>query len=201
MSGTQTRAAARPDDAVTLPPETRRALTALIIGGMAAVLDTTIVSIALPTLVHALHSTVAQVQWVSTGYLLALGVAIPLVGWGQARFGGKRLWMAALTLFVAGSALCALSWNADSLIAFRVVQGLGAGLIFPLMQTLAMRAAASVPGGTGSFGRVVATVSLPIAVGPILGPVLGGVILSRLDWRWLFLVNVPVCAVGLYLAR
>jgi EmrB/QacA subfamily drug resistance transporter len=165
------------------------------------VLDTTIVSIALNSLVHALHSSVAEIQWVSTGYLLALGVVIPVVGWGQARFGGKRLWMAALTLFVAGSALCATAWNAESLIAFRVLQGVGAGMIFPLMQTLAMQTARAAPGGSNSSsGRVVATVSLPIAAGPILGPVLGGVILNWLDWRWLFLVNVPVCAVGLYLA-
>ena len=193
--------ASGPEAPASLPPETRRALTALIIGGVAAVLDTTIVAIALNSLVHALHSSVAEIQWVSTGYLLALGVVIPVVGWGQARFGGKRLWMAALTLFVVSSALCATAWNAESLIAFRVLQGVGAGMIFPLMQTLAMQIArAAQGGGNSSSGRVVATVSLPIAAGPILGPVLGGVILNWLDWRWLFLVNVPVCAVGLYLA-
>jgi EmrB/QacA subfamily drug resistance transporter len=189
-----------PQASAALPPETKRALTALIIGGIAAVLDTTIVSIALYTLVGALHSTVSQIQWVSTGYLLALGVVIPVVGWAQARFGGKRLWMAALIIFVTGSALCTVAWNADSLIAFRVLQGAGAGMIFPLMMTLAMGAARSVPGGGSSLGRVTATVSLPMAVGPILGPVLGGVILNWLSWRWLFLINVPVCAVGLYLA-
>jgi EmrB/QacA subfamily drug resistance transporter len=204
MSETETRPGtgqeAGPQAPTPLPPETKRALTALIIGGVAAVLDTTIVSIALHTLVGALHSTVNQIQWVSTGYLLALGVVIPVVGWGQARFGGKRLWMAALTIFVTGSALCSVAWNADSLIAFRVLQGAGAGMIFPLMMTLAMRAARSVPGGGNSLGRVTATVSLPIAVGPILGPVLGGVILNWLSWRWLFLINVPVIAAGLYLA-
>ncbi|HXP56547.1 MAG TPA: MDR family MFS transporter [Streptosporangiaceae bacterium] len=183
-----------------LPLATKRTLTALIIGGVAAVLDTTIVSIALHTLVSSLHSTVSQIQWVSTGYLLALGVVIPVVGWAQARYGGKRLWMAALTIFVAGSALCSVAWNADSLIAFRVLQGAGAGMLFPLMMTLAMRAARSVPGGGSSLGRVTATVSLPIALGPILGPVLGGVILNWLSWHWLFLINVPICAVGLYLA-
>jgi EmrB/QacA subfamily drug resistance transporter len=194
------QAMSQAETATALPPETKRALTALIIGAVAAVLDTTIVSIALRTLVGALHSTVSQIQWVSTGYLLALGVVIPVVGWAQARFGGKRLWMAALIIFVAGSALCSVAWNADSLIAFRVLQGAGAGMIFPLLMTLAMRAARSVPGGTSSLGRVTATVSLPIAVGPILGPVLGGVILNWFSWRWLFLINVPVCAVGLYLA-
>jgi EmrB/QacA subfamily drug resistance transporter len=189
--------AAGPAGAGTLPPETKRALIALIIGGMAAVLDTTIVSIALHTLVSALHSTVGEIQWVSTGYLLALGVVIPVVGWAQARFGGKRLWLAALLIFVGGSALCSAAWNADSLIAFRVLQGAGAGMLFPLMMTLAMRAARSVG---GPLGRVTATVSLPIALGPILGPIIGGVILNWLSWRWLFLVNVPICAVGLVLA-
>src|ERR1700761_4053387 len=196
----QAPAAPAPRGPATLPPETKRALTALIVGGLAAILDTTIVSIALRTLVGALHSTVDQIQWVSTGYLLALGVVIPVVGWAQARFGGKRLWLTALVVFVAGSALCSAAWNADSLIAFRVLQGAGAGAIFPLMMTLAMRAARSVPGGGSSLGRVTATVSLPIAAGPILGPVLGGVILNWLSWRWLFLINVPVIAVGLILA-
>jgi len=111
----------RTDAPAAIPPETKRALTALIIGGLAAILDTTIVSIALRTLVGALHSTINQIQWVSTGYLLALGVVIPVVGWAQARFGGKRLWMTALVVFVAGSVLCSVAWDADSLIAFRVL--------------------------------------------------------------------------------
>src|ERR1700743_299509 len=159
---TTTTAPAAP---AALPPQTKRALTALIIGAVAAVLDTTIVSIALHTLVGALHSTVNQIQWVSTGYLLALGVVIPVVGWAQARFGGKRLWMAALIIFVGGSALCSVAWNADRLIGLRAAEGAGAGMIFPLLMTLAMRAARSVPGGSSSLGRVTATVSLPIALG------------------------------------
>src|SRR6201986_758530 len=151
---TTTTAPAAP---AALPPQTKRALTALIIGGVAAVLDTTIVSIALHTLVGALHSTVSQIQWVSTGYLLALGVVIPVVGWDQALLGGKRFWLGPLTIFVTGSVLCSLAWNADSLIAFRVVQGAGAGAIFPLMMPLARRAARTVG---GPLGRVTATVSL-----------------------------------------
>jgi EmrB/QacA subfamily drug resistance transporter len=103
--------------------------------------------------------------------------------------------MAALVLFVVGSVLCALSWNDASLIGFRLLQGFAAGLIFPLMQTLGVRAA----GGRAS-SNLIAMVSLPLALGPILGPVIGGVILSWLSWRWLFLVNVPVIAVGLVLA-
>jgi EmrB/QacA subfamily drug resistance transporter len=183
------------DAATKLSPQVRNALLALIVGGIAAILDSTMVTLALHTLVGTLHSSDGTIQWVTTGYLLAMAVAIPITGWAESRWGGKRVWMAALVLFVVGSALCAVSWNDASLIGFRMLQGFGAGLIFPLMQTLAVRAA----GGHVST-RLMAAVSLPIALGPILGPVIGGVILNWLSWRWLFLVNVPVIAVGLLLA-
>jgi EmrB/QacA subfamily drug resistance transporter len=178
-----------------LPRQVRNALLALIVGGIAAILDSTMVTLALHTLVVTLHSSDGMIQWVTTGYLLAMAVAIPVTGWAESRWGGKRVWMAALVLFVAGSVLSALAWSAISLIGFRVLQGFSAGLIFPLMQTLGVRAA----GGRAST-RLIAAVSLPLALGPILGPVLGGVILNWLTWRWLFLVNVPVIAVGLVLA-
>ncbi|HEX4062433.1 MAG TPA: MDR family MFS transporter [Streptosporangiaceae bacterium] len=185
----------RADDEAKLTPEVRNALLALIVGGIAAILDSTMVTLALHTLVVGLHSTDGTIQWVTTGYLLAMAVAIPVTGWAESRWGGKRVWMAALVLFVTGSVLCALSWSAASLIGFRVLQGFAAGLIFPLMQTLGVKAA----GGRAS-SSLIATVSLPLALGPILGPVIGGVILNWLSWRWLFLVNVPVIAVGLVLA-
>src|ERR1700759_179666 len=178
-----------------LSPQVKGALLALIVGGIAAILDSTMVTLALHTLTIQLPSSVATIQWVTTGYLLAMVVAIPTTGWAERRWGGRRLWMAALALFVAGSALCAVAWNDATLIAFRVLQGFAAGLIFPLLQTLAVRAA----GGRAS-PKLVATVSVPVALGPILGPVIGGVILNWLSWRWLFLVNVPVIAVGLVLA-
>ena len=92
--------------------EVFRTAAVLIVGALAVVFDTTITSIALPTLVLELHSSVATIQWVSTGYLLALGVVIPLVAWAQARTGGKRLWMIALTVFLIGSILCSLAWDA-----------------------------------------------------------------------------------------
>ncbi len=169
----------------------------LIVGGFAAILDSTIVAIAIDTLAREFDVPVSTIQWVSTGYLLALAVAIPLTGWAQARVGGKRLWIAALALFLLGSVLCAFAWNAESLIAFRVVQGLGGGIMFPLMQSLAVQAAG---GRMRGMGRMMAIVTVPVALGPILGPVLGGVILDRLSWQWLFLVNVPVVLVGIALA-
>ena len=172
-----------------------RVIAALLVGGITAVLDTTIVAIGLHTMQRELHASVATIQWVSTGYLLALAVAIPFVSWAQARFGGKRLWLFALSLFLLGSILCACAWNAESLIVFRIIQGLGGGVMFPLMTTLAMQSVAP-----GAMARTMATVSLPIALGPILGPVLGGIVLNWLSWRWLFLINVPIAIVGLILA-
>jgi EmrB/QacA subfamily drug resistance transporter len=180
---------------VHLKGEVFRTALALIVGALAVVFDTTITSIALPTLVQDLHSSVSEIQWVSTGYLLSLGVVIPVVAWAQARVGGKRLWMIALIVFMIGSILCSLAWNAPSLIAFRVVQGVGGGLMLPLLSTLVMQAARG-----RDLGRTMAMISLPVVLGPILGPVLGGVILHSLDWRWLFWVNVPFCVAGVVLA-
>jgi EmrB/QacA subfamily drug resistance transporter len=185
----------RADAEAKLSPQVRMALTALIVGGIAAILDSTMVTLAIHTLVVKLHSSDGTIQWVTTGYLLAMAVAIPTTGWAEARWGGRRVWTFALLLFVLGSILSALSWNDASLIGFRILQGFAAGLIIPLIQTLAVRAAGGHPSS-----RLMATVSLPVALGPILGPVIGGVILNWLSWRWLFLVNVPVIAVGLALA-
>jgi EmrB/QacA subfamily drug resistance transporter len=174
---------------------TGRLLAALLVGGITAILDTTIVAIGLKTIAHSLHTSIATIQWVSTGYLLALAVAIPLVSWAQGRLGGKRLWMIALGLFLVGSALCATAWNADSLITFRVIQGLGGGAMLPLLTTLAMQNV-----DQAKIARTMSTVTVPIALGPILGPVLGGLVLNFLSWPWLFLINVPIGAVGLILA-
>ena len=174
----------------------KRLAVALIVGAMAPLFDSTIVSVALHSLAADLHTSVDTIQWVSTGYLLALGVTVPIVGWLQRRVGGKRLWMAALIVFLIGSILCSLAWNAPSLIAFRVVQGIGGGAMMPLLTTLLMQAA----GGRG-LGRLMSVISLPTALGPILGPVIGGLILGAGDWRWLFWVNVPFAVIGLVLAR
>jgi EmrB/QacA subfamily drug resistance transporter len=162
---------------------------------MAPLFDSTIVSVALHSLAHDLHAPVSTIQWVSTGYLLALGVTVPVVGWLQRRLGSKRLWMAALVVFLVGSVLCSLAWSASSLIAFRVVQGVGGGAMMPLLTTVLMQAA-----GGRDLGRLMAVVSLPTALGPILGPVIGGLILGSASWRWLFWVNVPFAVAGLVLA-
>lgn len=172
-----------------------RLAIALVVGAMAPLFDSTIVSVALHTLGHDLHAGVDTIQWVGTGYLLAMGVTVPLVGWLQNRVGGRRLWMAALVVFLVGSVLCSLAWDVSSLIVFRVVQGVGAGAMMPLLTTLLMQAA-----GGRNLGKLMAVVSLPTALGPILGPVIGGLILGAGAWPWLFWVNVPFAVVGLVLA-
>jgi EmrB/QacA subfamily drug resistance transporter len=167
----------------------------LVLGALAPLLDSTIVNIALHTLGRELGAPVSTVQWVSTGYLLALAMAIPISGWTVDRFGGKRMWMVALLLFLVGSVLCGTAWNIGSLIGFRIVQGVGGGLMLPVLQTLLMRAA-----GGRRLGRLMAVITLPALVGPILGPAVGGLIVGHLSWRWIFFVNVPVCLVAIALA-
>lgn len=179
-----------------LPRSTIVTAFVLVAGGLAVVFDSTIMSIALKTLSVELAAPVSTIQWVITGYLLALAVAIPIVGWAQARFGGKRVWMIALTIFLLASIACSFAWDASSLIAFRVVQGLGGGLMMPLMATLAIQ---QVPQGA-ALGRLMALISLPMALGPILGPTIGGLLLNSLGWRSLFWVNIPLCLIGLALA-
>ncbi len=178
-----------------LDPKVVRTALILIVGGMAVIFDTTIVSVALHTLALRMHTSVSTIQWVTTGYLLALGIAVPLSIWGLQRFGGKRLWMFSLAVFLVGSIGSSLAWNTGSLIGWRVVQGIGGGLMLPLLTTLIFQAA-----GGKSLGRLVTYVALPALLGPVLGPLIGGAILTHLSWRFMFWVNVPFCAAGLLLA-
>ncbi len=178
-----------------IDPKVLKTSLILIVGFLGVIFDTTIVSVALHTLATQLHAPVSTIQWVTTGYLLALGIAVPLSTWGLRRFGGKRLWMAALAVFLIGSVGSSLAWNVDSLIAWRVVQGLGGGIMFPLLTTLIMQAA-----GGKALGRTVTIVALPALLGPILGPLVGGAILTHFSWRFMFWVNVPFCVAGLILA-
>jgi EmrB/QacA subfamily drug resistance transporter len=178
-----------------LDPAVLKLAGVLIVGALAPLLDSTVVNVALHTLAHQLHTSLSTVQWVSTGYLLALVMAVPITGWAVDRVGGKRMWLAGLGLFLAGSVLSASAWNIGALIVFRVVQGVGGGFLMPIVQTLVMRAA----GGRG-LGKLMAVITLPALIGPILGPVLGGVIVGGLSWQWIFYLNVPLCLIAMLLA-
>src|SRR5690348_15072046 len=160
-----------------------------------AILDATIVNVALPTLGRELDAGLSTLQWVMTGYLLAFAGVIPLTAWATRRFGDRRVFLAALATFMAGSALAASAWSIEALIAFRVVQGLGGGLIMPVGQAILARAA-----GPQRIGRVMSLVGVPMLLAPIVGPLAGGVIVETASWRWIFLVNLPVGAAALALA-
>ncbi len=179
-----------------LDPALRWLAAAVVAGAIMALLDTTIVNVAIDTLGRELHSTLPTIQWVSTAYLLALALVIPLTAWAGQRFGVKRMWMLSIVLFLAGSALCGVAWSPESLIGFRVLQGLGGGMIMPLAQTILARAA-----GPQRMGRAMSVIGVPMMLGPVLGPVIGGFILDNLSWRWIFYVNVPIGLVALVLAR
>jgi EmrB/QacA subfamily drug resistance transporter len=152
-------------------------------------------TIAARTLVHDFHSTLTTIQWVTTGYLLAMASTIPLAGWALERFGARRAWMTSIAVFLLGSVLCGLAWSPGSLIACRVLQGLGAGLVMPVGQAVLVQAAPQE-----KFGRVMAAMGVPAMIGPVLGPVLGGVLVTSLTWRWIFDINVPICLAALALS-
>jgi EmrB/QacA subfamily drug resistance transporter len=159
----------------------------VILGMIMSILDTTIVNVALNTLSHDLHSPLAQVQWVITGYLLSLAAVIPITGWAARRYGAKRVYLVSLVLFTLGSGLCGLSDSTTSLVIFRVMQGVGGGMIMPVAMMIMAHVA-----GPQRVGRVMAVVSMPAMLAPILGPVVGGLILQNLHWSWIFFVNVPI---------
>src|SRR5215213_3199958 len=169
--------------------------TVVIVGVIMSILDTTIVNVALETLSRELDAPLDTIQWVATGYLLALATVIPLTGWMTERFGSKRIWMISVALFGLGSALCGLAWSAESLIAFRVLQGFGGGMIMPVGMALLAQTA-----GPARVGRVMSVVGVPMLLGPVLGPVIGGVIVDSASWRWIFYVNVPIAVFALGLA-
>jgi EmrB/QacA subfamily drug resistance transporter len=158
-----------------------------VLGAIMTVFDLTIVNVAVPTIGRELDTSISTIQWVMTAYMLAFASVIPLTGWASERFGAKRVWVLSLLVFMAGSVLAGVAWSIGSLIAFRVVQGLGAGMILPVGQTILAQAA-----GPQRMGRVMSVIGVPMLLGPILGNVIGGAIVDQVSWRWIFFINVPV---------
>jgi EmrB/QacA subfamily drug resistance transporter len=167
----------------------------LILGAIASILDTTIVNVALDHLHTVFHASVADTQWVATGYLLALAGVIPLTGWASERFGARTVWISAVSLFLLGSILCGFAWSLPSLIGFRVLQGVGGGMILPITISILTQSA-----GPSRIQKAMAAIAIPGQLAPILGPVIGGAIVDSINWNWLFFVNIPICAAALILA-
>ena len=165
-----------------------------MLGSFLSQLDATVVNVSLSSLATQLHSGLSVIQWVTTGYLLALALVLPLSGWLVDRIGAKALYLWCFSAFTLTSALCGLAWSANSLIAFRILQGISGGLLAPMAQMMMARAAGK------RLASVLGFAAMPILLAPILGPVIAGAILQFASWRWLFLINLPVGALAIVLA-
>jgi EmrB/QacA subfamily drug resistance transporter len=166
----------------------------VLLGAIMSILDTTVVNVAINHLALAFHSSLTTIQWVITGYTLALATVIPVTGWAADRFGTKRIYLTSLVLFTMGSILSGLAWSDGSLIFFRVLQGIGGGMIMPAVMTILTKKA-----GPHRMGRVMGILGVPMLLAPIMGPILGGWLVDDVSWRWIFFINVPIGIVAFIL--
>ncbi|WFB10718.1 DHA2 family efflux MFS transporter permease subunit [Streptomyces sp. LX-29] len=185
----------RSSDTPTSSPKLAALATVVILGSIMSVLDVTVVNVAMHPLAEHFDASLATIQWVASGYSLALASVIPVTAWAIRRFGTKRVYMTALLLFVSGSLAAGLAWSTESLVAFRVLQGLGGGMIMPTGMTIMMRA-----GTPETMGRIMSILGIPILIGPLAGPVLGGWLVDSFSWRWMFTINVPIGLLAFVLA-
>jgi EmrB/QacA subfamily drug resistance transporter len=185
-----------PQPSDRLDPALVRLCLVVVIGGVAPLLDTTIVAVALDTLGRSFAADISTIQWTVSGYLLAMAMVTPATGWAVDRFGARPVWVGSVLAFGVASALAGTSWSAGSLVAFRVLQGAAGGFLLPVGATLLTQAA-----GPRRIGRVTAAVSVPAQIAPIVGPLVGGLIVESVSWRWCFFLNVPVCLLAAGLAH
>jgi len=174
---------------------TKKVAAVLALGTLMVMLDVTVTVVAIPRLAESFDTNLGTVQWVTTAYALALVAVMPTAAWAIRRFGAKRVYLTALILFVGGSALAGLAWNIQSLIAFRAVQGLGGGYLQPVGMTIALQMV-----DERHRGKLMGWLGLPLLIGPVLGPVAGGLLVDGIGWRSLFLINVPIGIAAITLA-
>jgi DHA2 family multidrug resistance protein len=167
-------------------------ITAVVMtGALMAMIDITIVNVALNDIRASFGTPLDQIGWVSTGYMMANIVIIPMTGWFQRRFGYRRYFAGSIALFSLASALCGLAWNLPSLVVFRALQGLGGGAIIPTAQSILF---ARYP--RKEHGMAAAMFGLGAISGPLLGPTIGGYLIEWSSWHWIFMVNVPIGVVA-----
>jgi EmrB/QacA subfamily drug resistance transporter len=169
----------------SITPAVWRVVAVAILGSFVSTLDATVVNVSLSSLAKELHSTLGVIEWVASGYMLALALMLPLSGWLVDRIGARTVYIWCFSAFTLSSALCGLAWSADSLIGFRVLQGMAGGLLAPMAQMMMAHVAGR------HMVRIMGYAALSIMLGPILGPVIAGAILQNSTWRWLFYVNLP----------
>jgi EmrB/QacA subfamily drug resistance transporter len=177
-----------------LTPEVRRLLSVVIPGILLVSVDLTVVNVALDSLGHAFAVSVSSVQWVVTSYILAVGMTLPASSWLARKLGTRRLYLIAIAAFTVSSGLCAAAPSLGALVVFRVLQGAAGGILIPIGQAMVARAA-----GPARMGRVIATITSVVVLSPIIGPALGGLVVAKLSWRWIFLANVPIGSAALAL--
>ncbi len=158
-------------------------------------LDMSIVNLAISKMMITFNATYDQIQWVLSAYTLALGVTMPTSAYLSEKFGTKKIFIVSLALFTAGSFLCGISWNILSIIVFRIIQGLGGGLILPVSMAMLFTTFEEK-----ERGMVIAIIGITSLAAPALGPTLGGYIIENIDWRFVFLINIPVGILGIILA-
>jgi EmrB/QacA subfamily drug resistance transporter len=173
----------------------RGVVVVVVLGSFMSTLDATVVNIALLSLHRDLHASLVSVQWVVTGYLLAIASTIPLSGWVSRRFGAKETFLVSIVVFTACSMLCGLASSLPELVAFRVLQGIGSGLIMPVGMLIMVKESGPV-----RLPKVMAIYGVIAVTAPVVGPTIGGLILDNIGWRWIFFINVPIGVVAVIAA-
>src|SRR5690348_2919562 len=188
-----------PDPDVSPAPSRSRQLTISLIVACAMFmqsLDSTIIATALPTIADSIGSTPLRLNVAITCYLLSLAVFIPISGWTADRFGARRVFSLAIVVFTLGSIGCGLAQSLWMLVIARIVQGMGGAMMVPVGRLVLLR---TVP--RSELVRAMSYVSIPALIGPIIGPPLGGFIVTYGSWRWIFFINIPIGALGVALVR
>ncbi len=171
------------------------ALLTLVVGAFMAILDGSIVNVALPRFMSLFGSGADEIQWVMTAYLLVSGVIVPVTGYLGDRYGNKTIYIFSLALFIVGSALCSLAWNTNSLIAARVIQAIGGGMIMPVSMAMIFFI---VP--REKIGMALGVWGISAMAAPSIGPTLGGYLVDNLSWQFIFLINIPIGIAAIYLS-
>src|SRR6266568_4920913 len=169
---------------------------AVALGMFMSLMDMTIVNVAIPQMQHGFGADIRDVQWVVTIYILTQTAVIPTAPYLAAKFGEKRAYVWTLIAFLLGSLLCGFAWNLPSLLFFRLVQGIGGGILLPMVMTLQYQAFPPAERGAAS-----SALGIPMMMATVIGPVLGGYLVSAFGWQWAFLINVPLGIVAVTLAH
>jgi len=166
----------------------------VMIGAFMSALNTSSVNVALPYIKGSLGTSVEDIAWVSTGYILSNVIIMPIIGMLSVRFGRKRLYLSCIVIFTVGSLLCALAWDLPSMILFRVIHGVGGGALIPIAQAILREVFPPEEQGTamGIFG-------MGVVIGPAIGPLVGGWVTDNFSWHWIFYFNIPIGILNVFM--